>query len=376
MTARAYNLVVLGCVGLLLAFAAVLALTQEPLIGDLTRVGALAERDFGWQDTKARFVPELFRYRAADEPIASAQVVVFGDSFSHQSDHGFGWQNVFVARTGLDLLVYHLRGRPAEEVLLSPALRRDPPRLVIYEIAELNLPDFVPPYRGDCTLPAERPWTPLPVHPVPFALAPYHRRTTWGAEVRPRIDQAMHVIKVRAADLVRGSGVRLLGLRRPGLFSSRDQRLLVYGYDVPDDGWRSVDLNGIACGLRNLKTTVERELGAPLVYLFAPGKLSAMSAFVRDPRAGFGGFIPALIERSGIAAPPVLEALRKAVASGVQDVYLPNDSHWAVPGHAAAADALYAFLLARGLIGVEDTPGRSRPEPTDAAPGTVGRAIP
>jgi len=356
MRPRTYNLVVIGCISALLLIAGWLALTQEPLSGDLTRVGGLAERDFGWQGVKPRFVPELFRYRTPAQPIASAQVVVIGDSFSHQSDHGFGWQNWFVARTGLDLLVYHLRGRPAEQVLLSPALRGNPPRLVIYEIAELNLPDFVPPYAGDCSLPPERTWAPLPVHPVPFTLAPYTRRTSWGWEPTARIEQAMHVIKVRAAGLLRPASVRLLPLNRIGLFSSREQSLLVYGYDVPEDDWRSLDLTGMACGLRNLKTTVEQALGAPLVILYAPGKLSAAVAAVGGARVSYQGFIPALIERSGIPAPAVLERLRTAIAAGVTDVYLPNDSHWANPGHAIAAEALYDYLLGRGLIRVERRP--------------------
>ena len=352
MSARVYNLIVLGIVGLFLIPAAYLALTQEPLTGDLTRIGGFAERDYGWQGTKPRFVTESFRYRAADQPIVSAPVVVIGDSFSHQSDHGFGWQNFFVARTGLDLLVYHLRGRPAEQVLSSPELRRRPPRLVIYQIGELNLPDYLPAFAGDCTLPDERTWAPLPVNPTPYRLEPLARRTSWGWELKPRVEQAMHLIKVRALGYLRPPKVRRLRLTRTDLFSSREQTLLVYGYDLPTDDWRSVDLAGMACGLRNLKTKVERELGAPMVVLYAPGKLSVYAAAVAGARPSWGGFIPDLIERSGVPAPAVLERLLGAVAAGTRDLYLPNDSHWGDTGHAIAADALYDFLLARGLIEV------------------------
>ena len=255
---------------------------------------------------------------------------------------------------------------------MSPELRRNPPKLVIYEIAELNLPDFVPRYAGDCTLPPARTWEPLAVHPVPYRLTAYTRRTSWGWELKPRIEQAMHVIKVRAAALLGEAGVRQLLLTRTDLFSSRDLSLLVYGYDVPVDDWRSLDLAGMACGLRNLKTTVEQVLGAPLVVLYAPGKLSATAAYVADAPASYGGFIPALRERSGIPAPAVLERLREAVAAGIQDVYLPDDSHWANQGHAIAADALYDFLLARGLIRVAGAPPDADPRPAPAvrlAPG-------
>jgi hypothetical protein len=144
--------------------------------------------------------------------------------------------------------------------------------------------------------------------------------------------------------------VRRLALNRRGLFSSREQSLLVYGYDVPQDDWRSLDLDAMACGLRNLKTMVEQTLGAPLVILYAPGKLSAAVDAVADARPSYAGFIPALIARSGIPAPDALGPLRAAIAAGVEDVYFPNDSHWANHGHAIAADALYDFLLERGLM--------------------------
>jgi hypothetical protein len=350
MSARTYNIVLLGLLACFLGVVIHLVVTQEPVSGDLTRVGGLAEHDFGWRGQKARFDPELVRYRKPGQPVASAQVLVIGDSFSHQSGHGFGWQNHFIARTGLDLLVYHLRGQPADKLLSDPAIRRHPPKLVIYQSAELSLPDHLPRYAGDCTLPQERRWAPLPVHPVPYRSKVYERRTTWGGEMKPRIDQAMHVIKLNGFWNTSPARIRLLPLTRGDLFSSRDQTLLVYGYDVPADDWRSLEIEKMACGLRNLKTFVERELGAPFVVLYAPGKLSAYSGYAAGARPSFAGFIPALIERSGIAAPPVRERLMQAIASGSRDVYLPNDSHWGDTGHRIAADALYDFLRSTGLI--------------------------
>ena len=354
MSARTYNRVLLGLLACFLGVVIHLVVTQQPLTGDLTRVGGLPESEFGWQGKKARFDPELVRYRTREQAVVSAQVLVIGDSFSHQSGHGFGWENHFIARTGLDLLVYHLRGQPAEQLLAEPAIRAHPPKLVIYQSAELNLPEFLPHYPGDCTVPQERQWTPLAVHPVSYRSKLYERRTTWGGEMKPRIDQAMHVIKLNGFWNAGTARIRLLPLLRSDLFSSRDQTLLVYGYDVPNDDWRSLELKKMACGLRNLKAMVERELGAPFVVLYAPGKLSAYSAQVANPRPSFAGFIPSLIEQSGIPTPAVRERLIEAIASGSRDVYLPNDSHWGETGHRVAADALYDFLLSAGLIRPDD----------------------
>lgn len=350
MRFRQYNQILLGVALAFLALVAVLALTLEPIDGDLTRVGGLPERAFGWRGTKPRFVPEPARYHEPGAPIESAEVVVLGDSFSHQSAFGFGWQNFFIARTGLDLLSFNQHDVPAGQVIGSPALGRSPPRLIIYECAELNLPDWPAAFPGDCSLPDERRWRSIPVRATPLKTEPFSRRSSFAWDLGDRMDQAMHVVKVRSAALLGRSRVRLLRLGRDDLFTSRDQRLLLYDYDVPSDGWRGLDRDHIACGLRNIQNQAQRMLGVPLVFMLVPSKLSAYSDQVPGAREGYGGFIQSVVDRSGIPVPNLLRRLKVAVATGSRDLYLPNNSHWSDQGHRIAADALYDHLIERGLI--------------------------
>jgi hypothetical protein len=350
MSFSGYNRMVLGAVGAFLGLAAWLAATLEPYDGDLTRVGALPERAYGWTGTKPRFVPEAARYWRKGEPIASAEVLVLGDSFSHQSQLGFGWQNYFIARTGLDLLSYNLHSMPALQVLESPALSRDPPRLIVYEIAELNLPDWPPTYGGDCAPPGQLHRPPIRVRPTDLPTEPFSRVTGRGWAIGPRVDQAMHVIKVRTAALLGQSKVAVLPVLPPARFTSRDQALLVYSYEVPGDDWAGLDLGRIACGLRNIRNAAERLLGVPLVFLPVPSKLSVYAGQVPGAPPSYGGFIPQVVERGGLQVPDLGGRLRQAVEAGEGDVYLPNNSHWSDLGHRIAADALYDHLLSLGLI--------------------------
>ncbi len=350
MRFRGYNLVLFGLIGAFLSLVAFLAATLEPNTGDLTRVGGLSERAFGWRGEKPRFASELSGYHQDGRPFEGAEVLVLGDSFSHQAHYGFGWQNWLVAATGLELATFDLHRRGALEILGSREVRAKPPRLILFECSELSAAERLPTYPGDCRVPAPKVWAPLSVAPMAVATEPFRRRTSMGWNIEGRVDLAMHVIKLRVSALLGQSGVRILPMGDLRRFTSRDQSLLVYGYAVPRGDSGSVDLPRSACGLRNLVAFAARELGAPLVPFFAGNKLSIYAPDIPGAPASYQGFLPRLIEASGIPVPRLSEALREAVEAGSLDVYLPDDSHWSDEGHRITAEVLLAFLLDRGLI--------------------------
>ena len=122
--------------------------------------------------------------------------------------------------------------------------------------------------------------------------------------------------KLRVSALLGQSGVRILPMGDLRRFTSRDQSLLVYGYAVPRGDSGSVDLPRSACGLRNLVAFAARELGAPLVPFFAANKLSIYAPDIPGAPASDQGFLPRLIEASGLPVPRLSEALREAVEAG------------------------------------------------------------
>jgi hypothetical protein len=50
-------------------------------------------------------------------------------------------------------------------------------------------------------------------------------------------------------------------------------------------------------------------------------------------------------------------ALRKKIAHGIQDIYLPNDTHWGSTGHKITAETIHQYLLEKGVI----TPKKRNP---------------
>ena len=113
-SSNAHRTYVLGV--LLLAFVPAAAffatgLYLQPLDGDLTRIGAHAEREYGWNSPQTVFQQPLYTIGAYTEP---HDMVVVGDSFAtampaHQ------WQNHLVATTGLSLATLGGTFRTVEE---------------------------------------------------------------------------------------------------------------------------------------------------------------------------------------------------------------------------------------------------------------------
>ena len=142
--ARGYNLLFVALVVPPVLLMLVLALTQEPLRGDLTRPGGYTEADYGWNQPQERFSPPIVSTRY-DRPF---DVVVLGDSFSAnlkgQTDPGAFWTNVFAKRTGLSVVVVTRFDMTLADLLRHPVFLRTPPRLLILETVERYLiRDFV-----------------------------------------------------------------------------------------------------------------------------------------------------------------------------------------------------------------------------------------
>lgn len=78
----------------------------------------------------------LHRYAQSDSDWPTADIVVFGDSVSHQAHRGHEWQAVLAARTGLRIVTYDLRrglfsGRRDDLLVYGYAVRPRLPRAMI-----------------------------------------------------------------------------------------------------------------------------------------------------------------------------------------------------------------------------------------------------
>lgn len=75
---RKYSLILIYSLIIMAIIAWCMEFYFERLYGDLTRIGNFPERSFGWQSDQPSVAPEHFK----DYPLAEADILVIGDSFS------------------------------------------------------------------------------------------------------------------------------------------------------------------------------------------------------------------------------------------------------------------------------------------------------
>lgn len=345
MNARTYALWLatpLLCLSLL---ALVLMLYLQPSAGDLTRIGARSERDFGWNQPHA--APQGWDIAVApergDAPRGAFDLLVLGDSFSHMMP--LNWVQYFVESTGWTGVVYHRNLVPVASLVESGLLDRHRPRVVVVQIVERFLHDAL-----DSGVMACESRSPEALHaglPLDWVQAPtqaLHRKQGLAS-----ISTAMsYLIKQRKGRKRVPSQV----LTRDDLLSHRRSDTLIYlGSDLDKHEHAPEVLQRMGCGLRNLQQRIESDGQTRFVVMVAPDKSSAYCPyFKQNPDKPVR--CESIIEHLAV---PGLNLLRldqdiaRALEAGTVDVYLPNDTHWGSAGARIAAESLYRWLTADRL---------------------------
>lgn len=352
MTMRHYNWLILGSIAIFIALTLYFATTLQPLDGDLTRVGGLREKDFGWNTAQQRFPIELHSYYEMGAPFPETDVLVLGDSFSHQKGRRFGWQNFLVARTGLKLVTFDVNEIPILAILNSEAYRRRPPRIVIYQSVERLLHERLLKYPGNCRAASttEIVRSSITVKNHEPTLESVSRPLSFGADYWHRLDSVMHFFKMKIRYLLSPSNVVILPTVKNHLFSSRKTDLLVYRMDLQKFKLDDSELQAMGCGLVNLRNLVIQNLDTHFVPLIVPDKTSIYAPYLSNPDRAYSGIINRITTVSRLDIPDLKSRLDTLVKEGQSDVYLPNNSHWGWVGHKEAADTLYQYLLDQHII--------------------------
>lgn len=344
---------------LLLAFAPglglfLLGVWLEPLAGDLTRIGGFSERDYGWRTPQIGFKDPL----PVDEgSYAYRDLWVLGDSFATAWPK-LQWQNHLRAKTGRSIGTLNINRISIDRLLQDPEFLAHPPKILIIESAEryltlrLNETQAPPALNTPAT----------PKHPSGSSDV----RMPQSAGLEPLLrSQALSDIQIPFAGryllrsfqreiLSQSPGHTLrLKLSRDGLFSSRrSQELLVFEEDLQKERlWRSLGVSEIRARLERLRARVEANGVTRLVVLIAPDKLTAYRDVLNEPSLRPYSELSALIASVPNLIPDTARALEKAIHEGVEDVYLPDDTHWGSLGQEKVADTVMAFLKARFALG-------------------------
>jgi hypothetical protein len=343
MTLATYRNFLVLVFGATVAGVWILALVLHPADGDLARVGGYPENDFHWKTPQAVFPKNLFTVsRDLAEYDRHYDVVVLGDSFScDQEGRLFGWQNYFLAETGLSMIVFDTRRFWPQEILDLPIFKTSPPKLFIFESVERYLhmrTAYFAKHARVSSAPLEKaepfPRRSLPVlqEDIPFA--------------RPSLDPEHVLTHLNSLTL------RLLGLNTQVIktslttdkhFSSPNNReLLVFFDEYTKKDLTGTDFENMRTGLKIFQSLVESNGVTKFVVVIAPDKSSLYAPWLVEADMATVNLI------AEAAKDPHLPVLRTdlifADAMESPDVYLPSDSHWSSRGHRLVAEGLLDML--------------------------------
>ncbi|HEX6796001.1 MAG TPA: hypothetical protein VF304_19350 [Casimicrobiaceae bacterium] len=322
----------------------------QPLDGDLTRIGGLSERDYGWNEPQLRFKALLTpHFRNLDVLVHRGRaydVLVIGDSFSGAgfgNAHAFGFQEWM--QNALDVSVATIPENEIDYETLACDLRRLtlPPRYLVFETAErylaprLKLLDMIAEGARHCRAGATTTLRPAAVSTS--ILEPFPRPTTMTFEEMYATFVARVAAKVTGVIGIARNSVRTFHLGARDLFSStRADQLLVVDEDLSPN---ALDPMGARRTVQNAADTLAMAAGVRLVLLVAPNKLSAYRSHVEE--ATPAAMTP-LLGQAGVPMASVQDEIARLIGAGFPDVYLPNDTHWGYRGHCAAAFAVGEYL--------------------------------
>lgn len=353
MSHKKYNLILLVPLGILFSVFISLAVWVEPITGDLTRMGGFTENNFGWNDPQLRFESMLYTFDKTLEYSQYHDVVVLGDSFAITYPRT-QWQNYFVRDTGLSLVTFRLDHIDIESFASSPAFRDHPPRIVIYETVELSFVGRGNAWdKGDC-----QPASPAPKR-EPIAIRRGHQtpspqaRNTLSGPLHPNLSSGAHYLKrlIKKTFNKKSNRAVKIALNRDDLFSNRQSGYaLIYRSDFDRYQVSRNQLNRAICGLMHIQNTFQKNGKTFFVGVVAPDKLTAYM----DVYKNFGRekihWMTEIAKHPELNVPRLDVAVRKEIARGVRDVYLPNDTHWGSAGHRAVARTLVDYLTERGIL--------------------------
>ena len=320
-----------------------------PVDGDLARVGGYAENDFGWRAPQTTFDKNLFHVTTdLKDYNCYYDVVLLGDSFScDQESRRFGWQNYFINRTGLSMIVIDTRRYWPQEIMESEAFKKFPPKLFIFESVERYLHERVAYFSKETPPPKKAPLTALETlfaTAKPLGVAPHEE----AAKTKPGYDPD-HVLGHLGAIFQRqthlNNQVQEVPLAQSGLFSSpNDRDLLVYFDESRKKDLKESDYSDLRGGISVFQKIIESNGITQFVLLIAPDKTSSYAPYLKNPQDATVNLVAEVAKDPSLPVPRTDKILTEAIAAGIPDVYLSNDSHWGSHGHRLFAKALADFL--------------------------------
>lgn len=349
--ARRFVLAFLLGTMLLLVPGLILSLYLEPLNGGLTRIGQLAERDFGQRKAQAPLM-------LTSSPANQAEVLVLGDSFSQ--DHA--WQSELSRLTGLKTASYHLDINCADdwlEAAISGQLSKSVRHIVLQSVERNVIKRFHEELQS-CDTQTFRSHEPATANLI-------GERSRFN--VLPMnigyLSQAFHN-HLRLNDLTPPNAfnrTRRTRLTKSTLFShNRAGELLYYADDeaYKQRYWKEDDVTDTLSFLARWQLRAAAR-NIQLTVLIIPDKHSVYQPWIATKIQGIPvgyDLYPRLTNQLGAYA-DWLTPFREA-ANAITDFYWPNDTHLSLDGYRYLAHTLASRMSATRSVSCKLLPAGGR----------------
>jgi hypothetical protein len=320
-----------------IAFVFAVGAYIQPVQGDLTRLGRLAERDFGWNASQPVITTRTNR-------VPAPRVIVIGDSFSRMNF----WQSVSMDHGSPEMLTFHWDDRSSppncvRQLVLSLKATYPSVQVLILQTVERNFVLRFGAEQSACAIPKLEPVEVFPIS------TPVSRDTGFTFDM-PDTLYALRALRnsFRRFDVRQELGDSLVvPLARPDLFSNRRSDRLVY---LKDDeiktSWTRTAVAGTVGRLRSLQQEAARQ-GLTLVVAAVPDKSTVYRKFIARGLSPPPPDIWQEMNTQGVESVDLESALVGALGSN-RDIYLPNDTHLGPAGFllvgTAIADRLGSIL--------------------------------
>jgi hypothetical protein len=318
------------------------AIYIQPLEGELTRLGSYAERDFGWNLPQKKIMGDANLAQAYQK---YSDVLIIGDSFSTNGV----WQPFFSRETGLSYLTMDIRKTSFHDLLKSQTFIDYPPKILIVQSVERELLYFF----RDLDLPCGEPSNAdgkIAVH-----LRDSSNKAEYYEEVRKTLDicniNLRYAASVMIKTLIRNlferelRPVKRFHLIKDTLFSNKqNNEILLYDADIDKLTWDREDIAKAICSIQGLQNRIKANGKTLFIFMLAPDKSSAYADYIANPVFRNRENTQDWFAKYGINAPRIDLLLKKAIDSGMKDIYLPSGTHWSARGYEIAAECLVDFI--------------------------------
>ena len=355
MNIKKYNWIILGPLGIVFLVLYALALTLEPIDGDLTRTGPYLESEFGWNAPQEQFKKDLYALKKNEDYDKYYDVVIVGDSYSTM-EFTYQWQNYLTLLTGLSSITFNIHSTNIDKLLTSENFKKHPPKIFIWQFVERSI-SLRPHYTStECTPEASSPPASVAIAPLATTVMPYERDRTISF-FNPNFNESSHYLKyffrgLFVSKMGKHSRTIRLPLNTGGLFSSKnDREILLYNRDFwKVQRFKNEFLERRRCYISHLQNLSQKNGKTFFVALPAPDKMTVYEEFTEFRDIKNINLLELLDTDPRLHLIRLDRVFKKKIKEGVVDLYPPNETHWGSRGHRVVVETLIQYLNDQQVI--------------------------